>query len=154
MKYLYLIQHAKAMSKEENKERPITDDGKTELKKTAAFLMKTAPLIEEIWHSTKLRSKETAQLLADILNFTGKIVEKQYLNPKDEVEVLESEISVSDKNIAVVGHLPYLSKIASLLITGDKEKNVIQFEKAGIFCLENNSSIWQLKWAVIPEILR
>jgi phosphohistidine phosphatase len=53
-----------------------------------------------------------------------------------------------------VGHLPHLSKLASLLLTKSDEKVSIGFKNSGIVCLQrDDSSNWLLSWSVTPEIL-
>ena len=62
---LFLIQHAQAKSKEEDPQRSLTDEGKANIKKVAEYVARTAPEVTEVWHSEKLRAKQTAQILAE-----------------------------------------------------------------------------------------
>jgi phosphohistidine phosphatase len=53
----------------------------------------------------------------------------------------------------IVGHLPFLSKLTSLLLTGHESSYTVVFRNAGIVCLDYSDNQWHLDWVVIPEIL-
>ena len=56
-------------------------------------------------------------------------------------------------DLMLVGHLPFLSCLASLLLVGDPERSVIRFRNSGIVCLVREQGNWFLGWTVIPEIV-
>ena len=61
---LYLMQHGKSKSKEEDPDRSLTDKGRSEVERVAAFLARTAPSESiPIRHSAKTRARETAEAL-------------------------------------------------------------------------------------------
>ncbi|RLD16037.1 MAG: phosphohistidine phosphatase SixA, partial [Caldiserica bacterium] len=63
---IYLVQHAEAKPKEEDPERPLTEKGVLNAKKVAEFLKgKIKPSC--IYHSDKLRAKQTAKIFSEIL---------------------------------------------------------------------------------------
>ncbi|MDP8299148.1 MAG: histidine phosphatase family protein [Candidatus Tantalella remota] len=65
---LYLVQHGKAMAKDQDPDRPLTVKGKEDSAKIAKFLNTAGISIDAIWHSTKTRAIETAQILAKELS--------------------------------------------------------------------------------------
>jgi len=55
------------------------------------------------------------------------------------------------ENIMIVGHLPFLGKLTSYLVTGDEDGSVVQFPTAGIVCLDmNDKAKWEIKWTLMP----
>ncbi|MDW7998884.1 MAG: phosphohistidine phosphatase SixA [Thermodesulfovibrio sp.] len=150
--YLYLVQHAKAKSEEEDPARPLSEEGLKDLKRVSLFISKVNLSIDEIWHSGKLRAKQTAEILAEALKITN-ISEVKGLAPLDAPEVIAEKILKSDKSIMIVGHLPHLGRLTSLLIVGDKDRKVVTFQMGGIVCLGRDEEIWSLRWCIIPEIL-
>ena len=52
----------------------------------------------------------------------------------------------------LVGHLPFLSRLASYLVTGDPERPIFQFQNAGIVCLSRTGEGWAIKWSLSPRI--
>lgn len=149
---LYLIQHARAKSEEEDPLRPLSDKGYSDITKTAKFLSKLSHDINSIYHSGKLRAKQTAEVLAEILKISN-LAEMKGLNPLDEPEIVAEQIVKEQSSIIIVGHLPHLGKLASLLLCGDKNLKIVSFQMAGIVCLNREETLWSVKWAIIPEIL-
>lgn len=149
---LYLVQHAKAKSEEEDPLRPLSAQGYRDITKTAKFLSNLHHNINRIYHSGKLRAKQTAEVLAEVLKISN-LAEMKGLNPLDEPEIVADEIAKEQSSIVIVGHLPHLGKLASLLLCGDKNMKIVSFQMAGIVCLHKEERIWSVKWAVIPEIL-
>jgi len=149
--YLFLIQHGKTISKEKDPERPLNTQGKKHTRRTASFLRSHGFLIDEIWHSHKLRAKQTAEIIGKKLACQV-IKEKDGLGPLDPVDKIAKELQKYDQNLALSGHLPFLEKLASLLLTGSEEKANIKFQNSGIVCLEKDDQ-WSLVWSVIPNII-
>jgi phosphohistidine phosphatase len=57
-----------------------------------------------------------------------------------------------DSDLMLVGHLPHLSKLASLLLTGSPDQSPVTFTRAGIICLQKDDSAhWTVAWSVTPE---
>ncbi len=84
--YLLLMQHAKAKSAEEDPERGITDIGRDETLTTSGYLKSFNFTVEEIWHSTKKRSRETAEIVTASNKLKNILSEKDFLSPMDEVK--------------------------------------------------------------------
>jgi phosphohistidine phosphatase len=55
----------------------------------------------------------------------------------------------------IVGHLPFLGKLASALLTGSESVSPVAFRQGGVICLQRNEGMtWQVAWMVIPDILK
>ncbi|MDD5553491.1 MAG: hypothetical protein PHE18_06415, partial [Candidatus Omnitrophica bacterium] len=52
-----------------------------------------------------------------------------------------------------VGHLPYISKLASRLLTGSEDKPFIKFEQGSVLSLSNSEGPWEVKWFITPKLL-
>ena len=151
---LYLVQHGWAFSKEEDPERGLTDQGKSESRKTGEFLRDHADDIHVIWHSGRKRSRETAEIIAGVLGIPERILEHTYLGPNDPVSPVHSELKKAARDKIIVGHLPYLCKLASSLLTGYEDQLSVSFINSGICCLEKNEGKWTMKWAVTPQMFK
>jgi phosphohistidine phosphatase len=146
-----LIQHGKTIPKEKDPERPLSIQGKKHTKRAASFLRSHGFVMDEIWHSHKLRAKQTAEIIGKKL-LCKEIKERDDLAPLDPVKKIAKEIQKYEGNLALSGHLPFLEKLASLLLTGSEEKPVVKFQNSGIICLEKDEH-WSVVWSVIPNIL-
>jgi phosphohistidine phosphatase len=57
------------------------------------------------------------------------------------------------ENIMLVGHLPHLGKLASLLLCGDENAGLISFRMGGALCLERDGAgKWSVQWMIIPDL--
>ena len=151
---LYLVQHAKAKSKEQDPERPLSQEGRQEIQKIASFIKPLNLTVDYLWHSGKTRAAETADALAEVIHISKEQSVQKGLGPNDDVAAIREKITAGAMDIMIVGHLPFLSKLASLLLTGDESADTAAFKNAGIVslsCRETDS--WQIDWIVIPELL-
>ena len=150
---LYLVQHGQATSKDVNPDRPLTEKGKADSQKTAAFLKKAGITVHNIWHSTKTRAIETAGIFAKEL-LVENVEQKDGLAPNDPVNDILLSLEKVEGDIMVVGHLPFLQKLASLALTGSESGGIVEFNMAGCVCLKKDeSSQWALVFAIIPDLL-
>ncbi len=106
--FLYLVQHAEALSKEEDPTRSLSKKGIKDAKKIASFSrgLKIAP--HQVLHSGKMRALQTAQLMADRVTSDMGVLESDGLSPMDDPEMWFGRLSKIDEDIMIVGHLPYL----------------------------------------------
>lgn len=57
-------------------------------------------------------------------------------------------------DLMLVGHLPFMERLTSLLVTGRMEKPVFRFQNGGIVCLANDPDKggWVIAWTLMPRI--
>ncbi len=152
--FIHLVQHAKAKSEEANPARPLCEKGLADITKMASYASGLDLGITEIFHSPKLRAKQTAQVLADYLKPRKGLSETDGLKPNDDPAIWAERLNTMTDNIMLVGHLPHIGKLASLLLCGDANINVVNFKMAGIGCLHRNENwTWSLQWLITPEIM-
>jgi len=149
--YLYLIQHAQAKPKEEDPQRGITQNGKGVTEKMADYFKRLKPGVREIWHSGKLRARQTANIMAGSIGLKEKLIEKAGLAPMDDVLKIKEQLTAIEDNLMVVGHLPHLARLSSVLLSGDQGAGLIRFSNSAIVCLECEGRQWQLAWMVVPD---
>ena len=161
---LYLVQHAKAASEQADPQRPLTEEGRREIKKIAEFVKPLNLCVDYLWHSGKKRAAQTAEILAEVVKVKKAETAREGLSPNDDVKVIREKIVSLQQDIMLVGHLPFLSKLASLLLTGDEPRpsergegelaDTVAFKNAGIVCLKRSEdNQWQIDWVITPEIL-
>lgn len=152
---LYLVQHAEARQKEEDPERPLSEKGRTDIRKIAVFISENADIqVNSIMHSGKTRAQETAEVLAEYLNPPDGIKEVEGLNPLDDPMIWVRRVTETKEDIMLVGHLPYLIKLSTHLLCQDENKKTVDFRMGGVVCLKRDESGgWSVRWMVIPEIL-
>ena len=150
---LYLVQHGKSLPKEVSPERALSEEGIAEIEKIARAAKGYDIRVRQIRHSTKLRAQQTAALFQAALHPQEPMQVMEGLNPLDDVEAVVPRI-VEEPDIMLVGHLPFMERMASYLITGSTEKTVFKFQNGGIVCLDSEpeTANWFIKWALVPNI--
>ncbi len=150
---LYLVQHGEATSKEIDPDRPLTKKGKKDASRMAEFLKKKGIKVIATWHSEKLRALQTAQILGKAVSV--EIVKQEDLAPNDPVNRWLEELNTRVKDVMMVGHLPFLERLASLLLAGDESLQIVAFKPGTVACLkrEDAGEKWSLAWIKLPELV-
>ena len=72
------------------------------------------------------------------------------MNPLDTVEKFPERILAANKDIMIIGHLPFLQKLADRLLSGSEESKIIAFKNSGLVSLDYDDN-WTIGWMVSPE---
>jgi phosphohistidine phosphatase len=151
---LYLVQHAEAKKEEEDPERDLTEKGRIDIEGVAHYIKRLNVQVRQIFHSGKTRARSTANVLSWHLKPAAGISEAPGLAPLDEPEIWAGRIAPMDEDIMLVGHLPHLARLAALLISGNKDRKVINFQMGGVVRLSRiEPGQWAVDWMVVPETI-
>ena len=148
-----LVQHGEAKSKDEDPARPLSEEGFRKTEKVAAWIGSHSFSVAEIKHSGRKRAEETAMIFARHLSPVKGVFAVEGLNPNDDVLSFAESMSEQEESVMIVGHLPFLNKLAGLLLAGDPERNVISFINSGVVCLKKDKYQWSIAWIIVPELL-
>ena len=150
---LYLIQHGKSLPKDQDPDQGLSEDGTTETERIASQAQDYGVSVSQIRHSVKTRARQTAQILARALKPQNDIQEISGIKPMDDVAACAAKID-PDENVMLVGHLPFMERITSYLITGSIDQPLIKFQNSGIVCLDKDPETqgWVIKWTLMPNI--
>ena len=150
---LYLVQHGKSKPGDKDAERGLTDEGRSEVTRIADIAKEHKIPVRVIVHSGKRRALETAEIFTKILGAGIKLEKSDGMDPGDDV-ILFSDRLDAGKNVMYVGHLPFMEKLASYLITGTTDKTVFKFQNGGIVCfdLHPDTGTWVIKWTLMPNV--
>jgi phosphohistidine phosphatase len=152
---VYLVQHGEAKPEEEDAGRHLTQRGIADVQKVADFLRPLKLSVLAIWHSGKPRAAQTAQILTTAVRASEGVVERGGLGPKRPVKPIRKAIEQAGGDLMVVGHLPFLAKLAGQLMVGKEEAEVIKFAYGGVVCLEREEQgSWRVAWMILPELLK
>ncbi len=150
----YFVQHAEALSKEENPERPLSEKGRSDIAKVASFVSKHQKIFAgPIVHSGKTRAQQTAEILASFVNPKRGVKCEDGLVPLADPLIWANRLNSSEEDICLVGHLPHLNKLISLLLYMDETKEIIKFQMGGIVCLEKVENLWSIIWMIVPDLV-
>jgi phosphohistidine phosphatase len=152
---LFLVQHGKAKPRSEDPERPLTEEGQRDVVRVAAFAQRAGVQVAQIRHSGKRRAEETAAIMAEHLAPGGGVVALPGLAPRGDTGRVAELLNRETRPLMLVGHRPFMDRLAGLLVAGSRDRVVVKFRKGGIVCLERdpNTWSWTVCWMVTPDLI-
>jgi phosphohistidine phosphatase len=124
---IYLIRHGKAeptSSLVDDKERQLTDEGKKILRSSAEQWKSIIKQPDFILTSPLIRAVQTAEIIAEVMNFNDGVLNENLLLPGSSTNsLIELSKSLNAENIFFVAHQPDLSFHLSRFI-GNTEVNL------------------------------
>ena len=153
---VYLMQHGQATTDAENPGRPLTDAGQAGVQRVAARARAAGVRVGHCVHSGKLRAEQTARLLVSEIGAEASVEARPGLAPNDPVAPTAQWLrGVSEHQaLALVGHLPFLDRLASLLVADNEDAQVVQFRMGGLVKLEpkDGRDGFAVAWAIPPDL--
>ncbi len=155
---LFFLRHGAAApgsSRLNDFDRPLTEDGRTELAAVAEGLLRLKLRGVPILSSPLVRARETSEVVAPILNSTVEIVDE--LRSGASFEVFQNLVNRSPgrENVMFVGHEPDFSDAASALLGAEGETIVLK--KAGALRIDISGRVGRgagrLRWLLTPSQL-
>jgi phosphohistidine phosphatase len=132
----------------------LTEKGKQDMSAMAHFLQGLNLRVVNIFHSVKNRAQQSAELLAQGIVSETPMEMRRGLAPEDDEVAFANEIIHWDDDILVVGHLPFIGRLVSLLVTGNPNKEIVEFETGTLVCLEQKEQTrWAIRWVLATELL-
>lgn len=151
---LHLIRHAHAEDTVPDEARRLSPRGRRQARALARRLRATGEFAPaEIWHSTLRRARETAELLAPAAH-GAPLREQTGLAPEDDPVAVARRLARTRVPVAIVGHEPQLSALASQLVTGTADPVVFHVRKASALALTRVGRRWVVRWFLPPEVGR
>ena len=150
--YLYILQHGEAVPKEIQPDRPLSEQGIRDIRILALHMQNMGVQLGNVFHSGKLRAQQSARLVAETISADIQPVKTEGLNPNDDPMVIVGDIERMDANILLVGHMPFVSRLCSTLLTGTTAAEFASVPGT-LFCLEKADGKWRLAYMLRPDFL-
>ncbi|NIR59221.1 MAG: phosphohistidine phosphatase SixA [Gammaproteobacteria bacterium] len=151
---LYVVQHGDAVPKDVDPDRPLSEQGRTDVARIAAFLATAGVSLQRVVHSGKARARQTAERLAQTLAPAGGVEAREGLGPTEPVEPLAEALRDAGEDLAVVGHMPFVGRLVARFVSGQTEHPVVAFQPGSVVCLEQDEAgRWVIAWMVRPALL-
>ena len=105
-----------------------------------------------VWHSGKIRAKQTAQLFWRACNPLAGLEAVHGLQPGDPPRWMRDRLFGETRSILVVGHMPHLPGLLSLL-RGEGDASVtLDFPAHGCVALEAAEDRWNELWRLSSQV--
>jgi phosphohistidine phosphatase len=150
---LYIVQHGKSLPKEKDPEKGLSPEGRGETERIAKVAGGYNVKVSKIIHSGKKRARETAEAIAAVLSPENGLEARSGMKPLDGVEAFEKTLNL-DQNLMLVGHLPFLERLVSLLVCGNPDRTVFKLQNSGILSLDHVPDVDHpvIRWGLMPNV--
>jgi phosphohistidine phosphatase len=147
---VYLVRHGQARREDEDPQRPLTDRGVEDVTWVAHWAIdRFGVRPSRVVHSGKVRSRQTAQIWGRLVHVDP--VEGDALAPNDDPTTWVRRLAEEAGDVMLVGHLPHLARLASGLLSGDPDRQVIGFRQGGLVAMEHTDAGWIVSLVLPPS---
>jgi phosphohistidine phosphatase len=142
----YLVRHGEAVSQAVDGRRPLTPQGRRDVERIGRAAAERGIKPGQIFHSGLLRAQQTAEILSESIGAIEGVRELVGLRPDDDPAIVKAELEASTVSLMLVGHLPYMSRLTSCLVTGDADRQLVEFAPATVLGLSYEDNRWKILW--------
>lgn len=129
----------------------LTEQGTNDIKQLVSLLKPWQLSVASILHSGKHRAQQTAELLTEAFHSAKPPLVHAGLKPDDDIADIVAEITHSDEDMLIVGHLPFMGRLVSQLLTGNDAQEIVNFQTGTLVCLSQlDKTHWMIDWVLAP----
>ena len=155
---LYLIRHGDALPGFDDAARPLSEAGLREADLAGAFLRQVGASPDVVYHSRLLRAKQTAEGVAARLGASGRLEVCSGVRPGDSAKAFVHILDVLNippgGEAIVVTHQPFVSGLASCLLTGSENVAVLKFSTGTVSAFERQGrGLWTLRFHMTAKAI-
>jgi phosphohistidine phosphatase len=147
---LYLVHHGHAVGPGEDSMRPLSECGRGAVERLAEEARARGAKPDVIWHSGKLRARQTAEAFWRACNPLAAFGAARGLQPDDPPSWMRDQLAGSAGSIMVVGHMPHLPALLHLLCGEAADPPGFDFPLHGCVALEADGAGWKEVWRITP----
>ena len=146
--FLFLIHHGEAVGPELDARRPLSPRGQVQADQVAAAAASRGARPLVVWHSGKLRAKQTAEAFWRACNPLAELTATRDVQPDDPPQWIRDRLHAETRDIAIAGHFPHLPRLVGLLLGG-----VEHFPPHGVVALttDDDGETWREIWRIETE---
>jgi phosphohistidine phosphatase len=140
---LYLVHHGDAVGPEIDPRRPLSSDGLAAVERLATDAAQRGAKPAAVWHSGKLRAKQTAEAFWRACNALAEFSATRDLQPDDQPVWMRDRLRGEPRDLLIAGHFPHLPRLLALLVRGAEA-----FPPHGVVALEtdDDGETWRELW--------
>lgn len=143
---IYLVHHGEAVGPDVDPRRPLSDRGRGAVLLLADAAARRGVKPDAIWHSGKLRARQTAEAFWKVCAPFAPLTAERGLQPADPPEWLRDRLLGEQRHLLVVGHMPHLPRLLSLMTGGAEGGSTLGFPLHGLVALEPAGDGWKEAW--------
>jgi phosphohistidine phosphatase len=143
---LYLAHHGVAVGPEVDARRPLSAAGQADVERLASLAAARGAKPVAVWHSGKLRAKQTAEAYWRACNALAEFSATRDLQPDDPAQWIRDRLRGETRDILIAGHFTHLPRLLALLVLGGEAG--VEFPINGFVALnsEDGGETWRELW--------
>ncbi|HZR24028.1 MAG TPA: hypothetical protein VFA59_10600 [Vicinamibacterales bacterium] len=144
---LFLVHHGDAVGPDVDPRRPLSAVGRASVDRLANLAAQRGVRPAAVWHSGKLRAKQTAEAFWRACNALAEFSAARHLQPDDPPEWMRDQLIGETRDVLIAGHFPHLPRLLALLAGGAEN----DFPIHGVVALlrENDGESWKELWRIV-----
>ncbi len=151
---IYCVRHGEAEESDVNPERPLTENGRSDIESVARFMGEAGLHIDHLLHSPKLRAIQTAEIFAKYLKADQVTECANLLDENNDVTPLVDMMPIWHGDIMLVGHLPFMYKLVSALVLGQQDfYPIVNYPPGTVICLDRYNDRCIISWLLHPQLV-
>jgi len=142
---LFLAHHGEAVGPEVDARRPLSARGREAVERLAAEAAARGVRPSIVWHSGKLRARQTAEAYWRACNALAEFSAARDLQPDDPPDWIRDQLRGESRDILIAGHYPHLPRLLALLL---RRPDSADFPQHGFVALasEDEGETWRELW--------
>ena len=139
---LYLVHHGDAVPPGADARRPLSDAGRATVERLAAEAAARGARPAAVWHSGKLRAKQTGEAFWRACNALAEFSATRDLQPDEPAAWMRDRLRGEPRDILIAGHFTHLPRLLGLLIGTE------DFPQHGMVALttDDDGETWRELW--------
>jgi phosphohistidine phosphatase len=140
---IFLVHHGDAVGPEIDPRRPLSARGRAAVERLAAEAAARGARPAVVWHSGKLRAKQTAEIFWRACNALADFSATRDLQPEDPPTWIRDRLRHQSRDILIAGHYPHLPGVLRAL-----DESADEFPPHGAVALEttDEGETWREIW--------
>jgi phosphohistidine phosphatase len=145
--HLYLVHHGEAVGADVDARRPLSPGGQSSVEQLARAASARGVRPAVVWHSGKLRARQTAETFWRECNALAAFSATRDLQPGDSPAWMRDRLRHEPRDILIAGHFPHLPRLLALLLD-EPAASPGAFPPHGIVALEtaDEGHTWRELW--------
>jgi phosphohistidine phosphatase len=141
--HLILVHHGDAVGPDIDPQRPLSANGRLTVERLASSAAAQGVKPAVIWHSGKLRAKQTAEAFWRACNPFAEFSATRDLQPDDPPDWMRDRLRAESRDVLIAGHYPHLPGLLAKLVPGSSG-----FPKNGVVALvtADDGETWTEEW--------
>lgn len=146
--HLYLVHHGDAVGPDVDLRRPLSTRGRAAVARLAEAAAARGARPAIVWHSGKLRARQTAEEFWRTCNALATFGASRDLQPADAPGWMRDRLRGETADTLIAGHYPHLPRLLTLLVTGRDDAEPAAFPQHGVVALRSDDlgETWIEEW--------